>query len=462
MKKKKILIIIIVLIAAAAVISLIVFKNTSSKNDSSSKIFVQSVSDVCENQGSTNRYNGIVEEQEKSKIEFDTSRTLKSINVKEGDHVNEGDVLFVYDTDSIELEIEQLNLEVDKLNTELTNNNSQLSQLNKDMANASETDKLEYTSRIAQTQSDIAQGEYDIKTKQAEIKKKQSSITASSITTPISGTISSIADIKSITNGTNVDSSGSNSNVYITVVKDGNLRVKGTISENNITEIKTDEKVTLVSRIDSTKTWSGVISSINTSSTASTDNSYYYSSGETASKYNFYVELDSADDLIIGQHLLIYSAETAQLKDGLWLNGGWICTDDDGTYYVWTAAKGNSSLSKTEITLGTYLEDLGVYEILSGITEDTYIAWPDSDCVIGAKTTTEAITEATDSSVSSGSESTDTDENFDISEDQGIGTDDYNIQGEDTDENSSLDIDNAESIQDESIAASSKETDEAK
>ena len=55
-----------------------------------------------------------------------------------------------------------------------------------------------------------------------------------------------------------------------------------------------------------------------------------------------------------------------------------------------------------------------------------------------------------------------TDENFDISEDQGIGTDDYNIQGEDTDENSSLDIDNAESIQDESIAASSKETDEAK
>ena len=433
MKKKKIIIIVVIAAAVIALICALATKASSSGSDSSAKVFVQSVSAVCKDSGSANRYNGIVEEQEKSKLEFDTSRTLKSVNVKEGDHVKTGDVLFAYDTESIELEIEQLNLELDKLNTELTNNNAQLTQLNNDMANASESDRLEYTSRIAQTQADIAQGQYDIKTKQAEIKKKQAQVTASSITSPIDGTVSDVADVDSIINGTNVDSTGSISNVYITIVKDGNLRIKGTISENNIADIKTGEKVTLLSRIDSTKTWEGEITSINTSSTTTTNNSYYYSSssGESASKYNFYVDLDSADDLIIGQHVLIYSAETAKLKDGLWLDSGWICTDEDGSYYVWTSNGGNSSLAKTEVTLGTYLEDLDVYEILSGITEDSYIAWPDSDCHVGAKTTTEAVTEtieseSTEALGASEEVMTDTDA-YGMTEDEAVGTESFSV-----------------------------------
>ncbi len=41
--------------------------------------------------------------------------------------------------------------------------------------------------------------------------------------------------------------------------------------------------------------------------------------------------------------------------------------------------------------LGEYDSDLDEYQIVSGLANSDYLAWPDTDCVVGAATTTEYV-----------------------------------------------------------------------
>jgi HlyD family secretion protein len=49
--------------------------------------------------------------------------------------------------------------------------------------------------------------------------------------------------------------------------------------------------------------------------------------------------------------------------------------EEDGHAYVWLANESNL-IEKHEVTLGEYDEDLSKYEILDGLTQDDYIAYP--------------------------------------------------------------------------------------
>ena len=78
--------------------------------------------------------------------------------------------------------------------------------------------------------------------------------------------------------------------------------------------------------------------------------------------------------------------ETA--KEGLWLYSYYITEDDEGSF-VW-AANDKNRLEKRYVELGEYDEDLGEYEILSGLTLDDYIAWPMAGLYEGVTTVTNA------------------------------------------------------------------------
>ena len=59
----------------------------------------------------------MVETQKTEKVAFDTSKTLKELLVQEGQQVTKGTPLFTYDTQSIDLQIQQAELEIEKMNT---------------------------------------------------------------------------------------------------------------------------------------------------------------------------------------------------------------------------------------------------------------------------------------------------------------------------------------------------------
>lgn len=390
-KKKTILAIVIVLVLAA--IAALIWFLRGSGSSSSNSVYIQSVNDVnAAGISSVNRYSGVIETQKTDKVEFDTSKTFKEIYVNEGDRVAKGDALFSYDTESIELQIQQAQLSIEKLNTTVANDNDQITQLQKDMASASSADKPSYSAQIQELQAEIAQTQYDIKTKQAEIDKLNNSISSATVTAKMDGTVESIADLDALIAGNSTDTSGNQSNVYITILADGDLRVKGKASEQNVQSLYQDMIVIVRSRVDQSITWTGTISSIDTQSSSDDNNNYYSTSGERASNYAFYVNLDNIDGLMLGQHVTIepdYGQTT--VKDGIWLSSGWITQNDDGTAYVWAAKSEGAKLEKRTVELGEYDSNLDEYQITSGLETSDYLAWPDVDCVAGAATTTEYV-----------------------------------------------------------------------
>ena len=142
--------------------------------------------------------------------------------------------------------------------------------------------------------------------------------------------------MKSINKSSGNDDFGSD-NSYMTILAVGDYRIKGTVSESNVQMLSEDQPVILRSRIDEDQTWTGTITKIDTQS-ESTDNNndmMYDSSagGEKATKYPFYVTLDSTEGLMMGQHLFIELDQgQTEEKEGIWLFEGYIVREyADGT-----------------------------------------------------------------------------------------------------------------------------------
>lgn len=396
-KKKTILAIVIVLVLVAAAV-LVWFLRRGGGSGSGSGVYVQSVSDVnAAGMSYANRYSGVIETQKTDKVDFDTTKKLNELYVSEGQRVAKGDPLFSYDTQSIELNIQQAQLAIEKMNTTISNDNGQIAQLQKDMKAASSAEKPSYSAQIQELQAEIAQTQYDIKTKQAEIDKLNASIASSTVTAGMDGTVESVGDIDQIMAGNQTDSNGNQVNTFITILADGDFRVKGKASEQNIQSLYQDMPVIVRSRVDQSQTWTGTISVIDTQADNSDNNNGIISSnGDRASNYAFYVNLNNIDGLMLGQHVTIepdYGQGT--VKDGIWLSSGWIVKDGDSAY-VWAAKSDGAKLEKRTVELGDYDEDMDEYQIVSGLAESDYLAWPDTDCVPGAATTTEYVMDDSD------------------------------------------------------------------
>ena len=129
----------------------------------------------------------------------------------------------------------------------------------------------------------------------------------------------------------------------------------------------------------------------NNGSSDSNDNMYFgmMSSSDdqtNSTSYPFYVELETSEGLMLGQHVYIERDEgQADTKDGLWLSDYYIVDADSEDPYVW-AANEKGRLEKRYITLGKHDEEMFEYEIVDGLTEDDCIAFPNDALEEGVKT----------------------------------------------------------------------------
>ena len=196
----------------------------------------------------------------------------------------------------------------------------------------------------------------------------------------------------------------SSGNAFITILSTGAYRIKGTVNEMNVQNIIEGDPVIIRSRVDSSQTWKGTMGTIDRESATSSNNSSSYgmmdSSGESqtsTSSYPFYVNLDSSDGLMLGQHVYIEMDEGQDTqKAGVWLSEAYIVDADTDSPYVWAADK-NDRLEKRSVILGQYDGELGEYEIADGLTKDDSIAFP-SDVLEEGMATTTNIEEAMDTS----------------------------------------------------------------
>ena len=255
----------------------------------------------------SNKYPGIIENAESWSVNNDSDRTVKEVFVNVGDDVKAGDELFSYDTEKAESDLEQARIDLEKMSSELANMNKTLTTLNTAYSKATKTeDKQSYELQIQDQQLEIKQKEYDIKSKQLTISKLEATLNDSVVVSQIDGVVSSI------NNSASGSSSGDDS--FITVMKEGSIRVRGTVNEMYVSSLNEGDSVNIYSRIDNELTWTGRISSIDTENPVKNDSGGY--SEDTTSNYYFYVDVDETEGLMIGQH--VYIEDTSETSESVY------------------------------------------------------------------------------------------------------------------------------------------------
>lgn len=343
-------------------------------------VYVQQVSSLT-GVSSQDRFSGLVVSENLTEIKKDSDKQVAELMVKEGQDVKEGDALFSYDTDQLQLNADKLDLEREQLSSSLEDYQTQIGELEREREKVGANQKLQYTIQIQSAQVSLKEAELNLKTKEAELEKAKQLLENATITSPVAGRVQSI-------NESGTDSQG-NPAAYITIQQAGAYRVKGTIGELQQGAISEGDRIKLTSRLDSSKTWLGTVTLVDYENPVKNENNNYMSgsdSGESASKYPFYVELDSIDGLIMGQHLYMERYVEGEDASGVIVSSAYICYEDDGSAYVW-AENSRSKLEKRSITLGDYNENTDNYQVADGLSETDYIAFPDEQyCHVGAPT----------------------------------------------------------------------------
>lgn len=373
-------------LAAMLAVSMAVFTmGGCSSSQNTETVSVESVASITGigNVGVTDKFNGLIVSEDEVKVEKNAELTVAEVKVEAGDEVKEGDVLFTYDTDNLQLTLDKQNLELEQLKQTIESKEAEIKQLEKEKKSASSADKLEYTIEIQTAQADIREAEYNIKAKEADIKVTEASLENADVVSPIDGRVKSVQSSDSSSEeGTEADSSA-----FITLIKIGDYRVKGTINELSVGALSEGMPLLIRSRVDKTQTWTGTLEKIDWENTVQNNNYYYSDSDEETSstKYPFYVVLDSQDGLMLGQHVYIETNVSGEEEEEVLSLPSYYIVDADSDPYVW-AESSKGKLEQRKVTLGAYDEDMDEYEILDGLTEDDYIAFPSEDCVSGAAT----------------------------------------------------------------------------
>lgn len=350
-------------------------------------VFVQKVSSLSQmgGIGANDRFNGMVVSESVTEIKRDEDKVVEAVYVREGDDVTEGQKLFTYDTDQLQLTLEKQKLELEQLASSIENYGEQIVQLEKDRDRAySASDKLKYTLQIQTNQIDLKEAELKLKTKQSEVQKSEHLLANALVTSPVDGRVTSINE----EGGT--DDYGK-PKAYITIQQTGSYRVKGTLNEMQRGAIMEGNRMRMESRLDPSQFWMGTVTLVDYENPVQGNNSRYViaSSDEMgfSSWYPFYVELDSSDGMILGQHLyMTVAGEEEKTLEGVTLGSSFLCYDEDGSTYVWADNQGR--LEKRAVELGEYDMMRDAYQILSGLEDSDYVAFPDEAvCIEGAPTT---------------------------------------------------------------------------
>ncbi len=400
-KKMKIIIAIIVVLAVAGGLTAFFLLKGKDDDVSDELVFVNSVENIMGTGVSVDsRYMGIVETQETKKVNPDSDKKVKTLYVKVGDEVKKGDLLFEYDTESMQLKLRQLQLELQNINNGIATLNQQIAEAVKERDEAPAENKMEYTANIQNLQAQVNQSNYDASSKQLEIDRQQAAIDNNKVVSPMDGVVKEINESVATGGGSSDDfgsdsdygyssySSSNDDKAYITIMANGEYRIKGTASEMNVRSMSKGDSVIVHSRLDDTLSWKGTIQSIDLEHTESNNNSGYYDGGgsESASNYPFYVTLDNMDGLILGEHVYIEpDYGQGDVKEGVWLSEFYII-QEDGNAYVW-AEDSKGRIEKRKVELGEYDEELMIYLIVSGLSNEDYIAYPEDRIKEGMKTT---------------------------------------------------------------------------
>ena len=369
-KRKKL--IIISMIGVVGITSLFFVFQT--KKTDANQFYGQKVSELTKEAFNVNRYSGIVETQKTENYSLESDKKVIETYVKKGDTVNIGDALFKYDVSQATQSIANTNLEIEGIQQTIQSLKKEINELNQRMQEAEQEEQIQIRSEKVDKQLEIKQQEFDIQAKQNEMKTFQEEVNQSIVTANIHGIV------QSVNNRKEENTNGQNS--YITIIQDEHYIVKGSMDEMSMGSLNEGDAVIIRSRTNQEQIWNGKISKIEQNNEKNTEEESQESSGQRASKYPFYVELENNNQLILGQHVYIEpNIGQAENMNGIWIDKGFVVKESKNSQYVWIVKKNKAQ--KQTVKIGQTDDSSGMLEIYSGLKKKDYIVWPDKSLKSG-------------------------------------------------------------------------------
>ena len=116
------------------------------------------------------KYAGEVVSEQVTQIQRDTTLEIEKLYVQEGDQVKAGDVLFTYNVDLLELDLERAKLELEQMQAAVSTYTTQIKELQTKIKSTKDaTEKMGYEIRLQELEVDKDTKEYEIAAKQKEV-----------------------------------------------------------------------------------------------------------------------------------------------------------------------------------------------------------------------------------------------------------------------------------------------------
>ena len=341
-------------------------------------VSVMQVSMLSEASMHAEKFAGMVVSENAVQIPRDLQKSVHSISVKVGDEVHTGDLLFSYDSEELSLSLDRQNLDLERLKGTVAEKKRQLAEAEKKVKQTSGNERLEWDLKRMELQADLTQAQYDQTAKEKEIASTKGLLENVEVFSPVDGTVRKIDE--------------SSADGYLVIQQAGAYRVQGSLNELSLDAgIREGTEVTVISRVDPDRTWKGMVTGIDYSagsSTGGTDSGIIGGMGGVmggpmggmggSTRYPFYVQLESTDGLLLGQHVYIQPGSGENAFEGkLMLPSGYLLElSEDQTTAVVLRSGTAGRLERQSVELGAYDPELDRYEIVSGITGEDYIADP--------------------------------------------------------------------------------------
>ena len=331
---------------------------------------------------SAERYAAMVVSEDVTDVQRDAGKSIAELYVAVGDAVKAGDKLFSYDLEALELEHEKQLLELEKMKNEQSGYTEQLTRLEQQLSYTwNEADKARLTFEINSLKTTQLENDYQIIAKESSIADLAETLANVDVVSPVDGTVRSVNEEE-----------GARS--YISIQQEGAFRVKGSLNEMSMGNgLMPGVRVRAHSRVDGEVWWDGTVLSIDVDQPEQNEGDYWYGGMmdpmTSTSSYVFFVELDSVEGLLLGQHLYVEPAPAAE-REGLWVPESFFSSfgfdEASGTTTATMLVEGSGGkLEERTVELGEYDGMSLSYRIVSGLAGEDFVADPaDPDCAVGA------------------------------------------------------------------------------
>ncbi|KGA97659.1 ABC transporter [Alkalihalobacillus alcalophilus ATCC 27647 = CGMCC 1.3604] len=334
-------------------------------------------------------YSGKVEPEKSERVYYEPERgKILELFVAEGDTVEEGTPLFEYEPlEDYSLELDQLKMSLEMSYMQINRTTKQKERLEKQIKEAETKEEKEmFEEELEQINFDLRVSNLEAGQTQKQIAalEKDDEENANVVVAKQDGIVQTIN--QDIAEGaTNEQTQGP----LIQIVSTGSYFIKSQVNEFLLDTLEVGSQVRIMKKVYDGQEWFGTITDVGKLPVGFDEDDQmmdmYYGSNPQSSNYPFTVQIEEHEGLEIGFHVNMepYTEQEAVSSDGVQIYD-WFVVREEEEPYVWKVDENNLAY-KQVVELGEENFDMGLVEILSGVSLEDFLVEPFSNVEEGSE-----------------------------------------------------------------------------